>query len=113
MDVRIAQPVGAAFAPFGAVGHESRRTGDDDPGEALAARQRIAAFDIRHHGLVGFQPGREVEDWLEAERRVDREEQEPALPAPPPLSPRDQRMARERLASCQEQPIEFPQFRHL
>lgn len=49
-------------------------------------QDRIAVAAYYNAERRGFQPGREVEDWLEAERRVDREEQEPALPAPPPIN---------------------------
>jgi hypothetical protein len=49
-------------------------------------RNRIAIAAYYNAERRGFQPGREVEDWLEAEKQVDRESGENFLPAPRPIN---------------------------
>ena len=49
-------------------------------------RDRIAVAAYYNAQRRGFQPGREVEDWLEAEKQIDGETVEIILPAPRPIN---------------------------
>ena len=49
-------------------------------------RDRIAVAAYYNAQRRGFQPGREVEDWLEAERQIDDATGEILLPAPRPIN---------------------------
>ena len=49
-------------------------------------RDRIAEAAYYNAQRRGFQPGHEVEDWLEAEKQVDDEAAEITLPAPRPIN---------------------------
>jgi hypothetical protein len=44
----------------------------DDEGRAAARHARIALAAYLRAEARGFEPGRELDDWLDAEREVDR-----------------------------------------
>jgi hypothetical protein len=53
---------------------------------AARRRERIEREAYYSAERRGFQPGGEIDDWLQAEKRIDGEAQEIVLPAPRPIN---------------------------
>jgi hypothetical protein len=68
-------------------GNEKSRTKEDaELSKEAERRERIATEAYYIAQRRGFHAGNEIEDWLEAERRINGEASEPALSAPRPIN---------------------------
>ena len=54
--------------------------------DASERLDRIAMAAYYNAERRGFEPGHELEDWLDAEKSIDGEAREPVLPAPRPIN---------------------------